>query len=56
MRYGWLAEHARSVIALEFSPRMLRARERVHADHVTFLEHDVTRAWPPPSETVDAAS
>jgi ubiquinone/menaquinone biosynthesis C-methylase UbiE len=51
----WLAEHARSVIALDFSPRMLaRARERVRGDHVTFLEHDVTRAWPIPSETVDA--
>ena len=50
----WLAHRARSVIALDFSPQMIaRARERVSADHVTFKEHDVRKAWPIPSETID---
>jgi malonyl-CoA O-methyltransferase len=42
-----LADTARSVAAFDLSPAMLEAaRTRVPADHVRFLEHDVTRPWP----------
>ena len=37
---SWLAEHARSVVAMDFSEGMLsRARTRVTAAHVDFLEN-----------------
>ena len=50
----WLAQRARSVIALDFSPGMLaRARERVTAAQVTFVEHDITLPWPLPDESGD---
>jgi malonyl-CoA O-methyltransferase len=50
----WLAEHARSVLALDFSPAMLaRARERVRDGHVRFALHDVTRPWPVADEAAD---
>jgi ubiquinone/menaquinone biosynthesis C-methylase UbiE len=43
----WLAEHAASVLALDFSPGMLaRARERVAGANVRFVQHDVRTAWP----------
>lgn len=43
----WLAASARSVTALDFSPGMLaRARARVTADHVRFVQHDVRDPWP----------
>lgn len=52
----WLAEHARSVIALDFSPGMLaRARERVAATHVQFVQHDVRDSWPVPATSIDVA-
>lgn len=42
-----LAERAASVLALDLSPAMLdKARARGLADHVRFLEHDITRPWP----------
>jgi ubiquinone/menaquinone biosynthesis C-methylase UbiE len=51
---AWLAEHARSVIALDFSLGMLaRARERVSASHVRFLHHDLREPWPAPDVSVD---
>ena len=51
---AWLAERARSVIALDFSSGMLaQARGRVRSDNVTFVEHDVTKPWPVPSGAVD---
>ncbi len=44
---GWLAERAQEVVALDFSPEMLaRARQRVAAPQVRFVEHDVTHPWP----------
>jgi ubiquinone/menaquinone biosynthesis C-methylase UbiE len=50
----WLAEQARSVIALDFSAGMLaRAREQMRSDHVRFVEHDVTTEWPVPSDAID---
>ena len=50
----WLAERARSVVALDFSEPMLRrARERVGAVHVRFLQHDVREPWPVPDASVD---
>lgn len=51
----WLAEHAESVTALDLSPEMLaRAKARVKAGHVTFLEHDIQRAWPVEDESFNA--
>jgi len=50
----WLAGQARSVIALDFSSRMLeRAREQVRSDNVRFVEHDVTKTWPIPADAID---
>jgi|SRR5687768_5580965 ubiquinone/menaquinone biosynthesis C-methylase UbiE len=50
----WLAQQARRVIAMDFSPAMLaRARERVDEKNVEYLQHDVREAWPLPSRTVD---
>jgi ubiquinone/menaquinone biosynthesis C-methylase UbiE len=44
---AYLAEQAKSVLALDLSPAMLtHARERVPDPHVRFVEHDVTRPWP----------
>ncbi len=43
----YLAEHAARVTALDLSPDMLaKARARVTADHVTFIEHNITQRWP----------
>ncbi|MGK3961676.1 class I SAM-dependent methyltransferase [Sorangium sp. So ce118] len=43
----WLAEHARSVLALDFSEGMLRqARARVQSPHVRFVQHDIRSTWP----------
>ena len=51
---AWLAERARSVIALDFSGGMLaRAREQIHSDNVRFILHDVTTMWPVEDEKVD---
>lgn len=42
----WLAGRARSVVALDFSPGMLaKARERVSATSVRFVQHDLRDAW-----------
>ena len=50
----YLAQHARRVTALDFSPGMLaKARARVAASHVTFVQHDVRESWPVPSASVD---
>jgi len=49
---GWLAERARSVIALDFSEGMLAvARRRVGCAGVRFVCHDLHDPWP-----LDAAS
>ena len=43
----WLAERARHVVGMDFSPGMLGvARSRVASDNVEFLEHDVQSTWP----------
>lgn len=50
----WLAEHARSVTALDFSPEMLaRARLRVAGATVRFVEHDIREPWPVAAQSVD---
>ena len=50
----WLAERARTLLALDFSRGMLaRARERVRVPSVRFAEHDITTGWPLPDESVD---
>ncbi|WP_295694220.1 class I SAM-dependent methyltransferase [uncultured Maricaulis sp.] len=44
---AYLARHAASVVAIDISPEMLaKARARRLGDHVTFLEHDISRDWP----------
>ena len=44
---AWLAVAARHVTCLDFSAGMLaRARARVAAPHVTFVQHDIRTAWP----------
>lgn len=51
---SWLAEQARSVVAMDFSDGMLaRARARVDAAHVGFLRHDITQPWPLPDAAFD---
>lgn len=51
---AFLAQLARSVMALDFSSGMLeRARERVHAAHVRFVQQDVRERWPVPDDSVD---
>lgn len=50
----WLAAHARSVIALDFSLGMIaRAHERVGSTNVKFVQHDVCDVWPVASASVD---
>ncbi|EYF05635.1 Methyltransferase type 11 [Chondromyces apiculatus DSM 436] len=51
---AWLAEHARSVTAMDFSEGMLaQARQRVSAAHVRYVQHDVREAWPLADGAVD---
>jgi len=55
---AWLAERARSVVGLDFSPGMLaRARERVEAagtaGRVRLVRHDVREPWPAPDASAD---
>jgi ubiquinone/menaquinone biosynthesis C-methylase UbiE len=50
----FLAAHARSVLALDFSEGMLRkARARVADDRVRFVRHDVRERWPAPDASCD---
>ncbi len=50
----WLAAHARMVVPLDFSSGMLaRARERAHAAHVRFVQHDLRMPWPLTDGAVD---
>jgi malonyl-CoA O-methyltransferase len=51
---AWLAEHARSVTALDFSAGMLdAARARVRQPSVRFVRHDVRAPWPVAAGAVD---
>lgn len=50
----WLAERARSLLALDLSPGMLqKARALVTSDHVRFARHDITAPWPAASGSAD---
>lgn len=50
----WLVEHARSVLALDFSTGMLdKARARVRSEGVRFVQHDVREPWPAAPSSVD---
>jgi ubiquinone/menaquinone biosynthesis C-methylase UbiE len=50
----FLADRFKSVCAVDFSTGMLsRARERVAATNVTFLQADVLQRWPCEDHTVD---
>ncbi len=51
---GWLAERARSLVAVDFSEGMLRkAREKVAAANVVFLAHDLLQPLPLPEASAD---
>jgi malonyl-CoA O-methyltransferase len=51
---AWLAESAKSIVALDFSEGMLRrARARVDSPHVRFVQHDVRTKWPLPDSSAD---
>lgn len=50
----WLAAHARSVVALDFSQGMLaRARSRVADPRTRFVHQDITARWPLGDGTAD---
>jgi ubiquinone/menaquinone biosynthesis C-methylase UbiE len=43
----WIAEHARSVIALDFSEEMLaKAKARLSSSQVQLLQHNINFQWP----------
>ena len=43
----WLAERARRITAMDFSPGMLEvAHGRIPPDRVTLIQHDVRERWP----------
>ena len=51
---AWLAESAKSIVALDFSEGMLRrARARVDSPHVRFIKHDVRAKWPIADSSAD---
>ena len=51
---SWLMNKASSVIAADFSPQMLaQAKQKIHADHVTFIEMDITQPWKVPPAGAD---
>ncbi len=42
----WLVTKAKKVIGIDFSEKMLgKAREKISADKVTFIQGDLTRKW-----------
>ena len=50
----WLAAHASTLVALDFSPGMLDvARRRVRSERVRFVEHDITHRWPVEPSSID---
>lgn len=50
----YLAQHARELIAMDFSAGMLAvARERVPQSHVRFVQHDVREHWPIDDSSID---
>lgn len=51
---AWIAERARSVVAMDFSEGMLaRAEERVRSEHVRFVRHDIRERWPVEDASAD---
>jgi ubiquinone/menaquinone biosynthesis C-methylase UbiE len=51
---AFLAEHARRVVAMDFSEGMIaRAHERIATSNVEFKLHDVRDTWPVDSASVD---
>jgi malonyl-CoA O-methyltransferase len=51
---SFLAEHARSVTAMDFSEGMIaRAHERLATSNVKFVRHDVRELWPVTASSVD---
>lgn len=54
LRTLWLAERARSVLALDLSEGMLEvARARVRSPRVDFRRHDLTEPWPAADASFD---
>lgn len=54
---AWFAEHAKSVLAMDFSEGMIaRAHERIATSNVKFLRHDVRELWPVQSASVDVVA
>ena len=50
----FLAEHAKRVVAMDFSEGMIaRAHERIVTSNVEFVRHDVREVWPVPSASID---
>jgi ubiquinone/menaquinone biosynthesis C-methylase UbiE len=50
----FLAEHAKRVVAVDFSEGMIvRAHERIAMSNVEFLRHDVREVWPVPAASFD---
>ena len=51
---GWIAERARSVIGMDFSPGMLEvAHARVPLERVRLVQHDIRERWPIDDASVD---
>jgi ubiquinone/menaquinone biosynthesis C-methylase UbiE len=51
---SYLAEQAKSVVAMDFSEGMIaRAHERIATSNVRFLRHDVRELWPVEAASVD---
>lgn len=51
---AYLAAWAATVVALDLSDGMLaKARARVTAPHVRFVQHDITTRWPVPEASAD---
>lgn len=51
---SFLAEHAKRVVAMDFSEGMIaRAHERIATSNVQFVRHDVREVWPVPPASVD---
>jgi ubiquinone/menaquinone biosynthesis C-methylase UbiE len=51
---SWLIEKAVYVTAADFSPQMLeQAKQKIQADHVRFIEMDITQPWKVPIAIAD---
>lgn len=50
----YLAQHARDLVAMDFSTGMLAlAKQRVPHPHVRFVQHDVREPWPIDNNSID---